>query len=178
MNKNTILLAAVTLILSGCDQGGENSAGQNKKIAIAEEAAAKAQARFAARSVVKMEGSAVISGNSGAALAALLCSSPQLMDDIQENIDLFEALGGEGGYHSEQKRQFLASRKHFRAIIEKKLPARGATFAEFSSYAVGQSAEQKLKFKALVSEKCPRGDQELVEKTADGLLRYFAEKGQ
>lgn len=178
MNKNIILLAAAAFLFTGCERVKEKAAEQKQKVTIAEEAAAKAQAKFAARAAFKDEANAVSAGQSGAALAALLCSSPKLMDDIQENMDLLEALGGDGGDRSEQKRQFLASRNHFRAIVEKELPARGATFAEFASYARGQNAEQKQKFKALISEKCRRGDKELVEKTAGGLLRYFADKGQ
>lgn len=178
MNKNIILLAAAAFLFTGCDQVKERAAERQKKAAAAEEAAAQAQARFAARAAVKAEDKAAGSGKSGAALAALLCSSPKLMDDIQENIDLLEALGGEGGDRGEQKRQFLASRKHFRPIIEKELPARGATFAAFSSYSNAQSEEEKQKFKALVPGICPRGDKELIEKTAAGLLRYFEDKGK
>lgn len=178
MNKHIILLAAAVFLCTGCKQVTERVAEHKKKVAVAEEAAAKAQARFAARASAKAEGIAVNSGKVGAALAVLLCSSPKLMEDIEGDMALLEALGGEGGDPGEIKRQFLASRGQYRVIIERELPARGATYEEFSVYAMDRSAEQKQKFKALVWEKCPRGDKELVEKTAGGLMRYFTDKGQ
>ena len=174
MNKHIVLLAAAAFLCAGCDQVKERVAEHKKKVTVAEEAAAKAQARFTARASMKPGGKA---GNAGAALAGLLCSSPALMDDIEGNMALLEALGGEGGDPAELKRQFQESRGHYRAILERELPARGATYEEFSVYAEDRSAEQKQKFKALVSEKCPRGEKELVEKTFNGLMRYFADKG-
>jgi hypothetical protein len=178
MNKNIVLLAAAAFLCAGCDQVKEKVAEHKKKVVVAEEAAAKAQAKFAARAAFKAEGPAGKAGNAGAAVAVLLCSSPKLMEDIEGSMGLLEALGGEGGDPAEQKRQFLASRGHYRSILEKELPARGASYEEFAVYSQNLSAEQKQKFTALVSEKCPRGDKELVEKTAGGLMRYFADKGQ
>ncbi len=178
MSKHMILLAAAAFFCAGCEQVKEKAAEREKKTAAAEEAAAKAQARFAARAEGSAAGNPGKAGNAGAALAALLCSSPKLMEDIEENMALLEALGGEGGDPGELKRELLASRGRYRAILEKELPARGATFAEFSSYARNQSPVQKQKFRTLVSEKCPRGDKELVEKTAGGLMRCCPENGR
>lgn len=176
MNKqHIVLLAAAAFLCAGCDQVKERVAEHKKKVTVAEEAAAKAQARFRARAAMKAGGKA---GSAGAALAGLLCSSPKLAEDIEGSLALLEALGGEGGDPAELKRQFLESRGHYRAILERELPARGATYEEFSVYAVDRGEEQKQKFKALVSEKCPRGDKELVERTAAGLLRYFEDQGR
>ena len=168
-----LLFLAAAFFCGGCEQVKEKVAEHKKKVTVAEEAAAMAQAKFAARAAVRPAGGP---GKAGAALASLLCSSPRLMEDIEGNMDLLEALSGEGGDKSELKRQFLESRAHYRSILEKELPARGATFEEFSSYAMDQGADQKQKFKALAAEKCPRGDKDLVEKTAGGIMYYFTDK--
>jgi hypothetical protein len=178
MNKNIILLAAAAFLCTGCEKVSEKIAEHKKKITVAEETAAQAQARFQARAAGKATGAPVKAGKAGAALAGLLCSSPKLMEDIEGSMDLLGALGGEGGDRAELKRQFLAARDRYRPILEKELPARGASYEEFASYAMGQSAEEKKLFKAVVSEKCPRGDKDQVERTAGGLMRYFSEKGQ
>ncbi len=176
MNKKIILLVIAAFFSTGCKQIAERVEEKKKKVLIADEAAAKAQIKLTARLSEKgAEGKSGSAGNSGAALAALLCSSPKLMEDIEESTALLEALGGEGGDSAELKRQFLASRSSYRAILERELPARGATYAEFSVYALDRGTEQKQKFKALISEKCPRGDKEQVERTAGGLMRYFVQ---
>ena len=176
MKKKLVLLAAAAFLCTGCKLVNEKVAEHKKKVSAAEEAATAAQVRLAARVAANGEGNSGADGkvgNSGAALAVLLCSSPKLMEDIEGSMALLEALGGEGGDPGELKRQFLSSRDHYRAILERELPARGATFSEFAAYAAGGGAEQKQKFRALVSKKCPRGDKELVEKTAGGLIHYF-----
>lgn len=179
MKKTIILLFSAAFLFSGCDQVKEKVAERKKKVTAAEEAAAQAQARFAARAEERAAGKASgKAGNAGAALAALLCTSPKLMEDIEGSMGLLDALGGEGGDPAEQKRQFLASRDHYRAILERELPARGASFAEFAVYAAEDSAAQKQNFHALVSGKCPRGDKDLVERTAGGLVHYFARQGR
>ncbi|MCX5786540.1 MAG: hypothetical protein NTX59_12720 [Elusimicrobia bacterium] len=175
MNKSIILLAAAVFLCAGCEKFADTMAAR-QKLSAAQEAAAKAQAKFEAKLdarvvAVKAAGK---SGNAGSALAAMLCSSPKLMEDIEGNMDLLEALSGEGGDRDELKRQFIKFRKRYRTVLEKELPARGATYEEFYQFALGQAtAEQKQEFKTLVSEKCPRGDRALVEKTAGGLMHYF-----
>ncbi len=190
MNKSIILLAAAAFLCAGCDKLPKSAAAQ-KKLAAAEEAAAKAQAKFASRVAAESAakgaaGGAVESaagggvkaagkpGDAGEALVAMLCSSPKLMENIESDMDLLEALSGEGGDREEVKRKSLAFRKRYRTAIEKKLSARGATYEEFFSYALGRAIPaQKHKFKTLIEEKCPRGDKALVEKTAGGLMYYF-----
>ena len=194
MNKSIILFAAAAFLCAGCDKLPKSEAAQ-KKQAAAEDAAAKAQAKFAARLAAKGEtrsatvaaagseavaaaGGEVIAagdpGNAGAALVGMLCSSPKLMGNIESDLDLLEALSGEGGDPDEVKRKFLEFRERYRTAVEKKLSARGATYEEFLSYALGQAAApQKQKLKTLVEEKCPRGDKVLVEKTAGGLMYYL-----
>lgn len=194
MNKSIILLAVSAFLCAGCDKLPKSAAAQ-KKLAEAEDTAAKAQAKFAAKLAAKREvevaakvaaggapqsaaGVAVKAagnpGNAGAALVGMLCSSPKLMENIESDIDLLEALSGEGGDRNEVKQKSAAFRKRYRKTLEKKLAARGATFEEFSSYALDQAApEQKQRLKALVGEKCPRSDKALVERTANGLMHYF-----
>lgn len=177
MKKSIILLAAAAFLSAGCEKI-TNSAAAEKKMAVAKEAAELATAKVAAR----LEGGASAAENPGAALAALtglLCASPKLMEDIEGNMDLINALSGEGGDREEMKRQIQSFQRRYREALEKGLAARGSNYAEFCGLAGQMSPgsatqEQKQKFKALISEKCPLGDKILVEKTADGLMRYAA----
>ena len=176
MNKSIVLLAAAAFLCAGCENITDKAAARQKLVA-AQETAAKAQVRLAAKladRVAAVGKTAGKSGDAGAALAVMLCSSPKLMEDIEGKMDLLEALSGDGGDRDELKRQLIGFRKRYGPMLEKELPARGATYAEFSQFARGQAiAEQKQKFKALVGEKCPLGDKALVEKTAGGLMYYF-----
>lgn len=176
MNKNIVLIAAAAFLFAGCDKIKllDTDAARKKRTAAQEEAE-KAQARFAAKLAAGAVHEEAGPGNAATALAGLLCSSPGLMDDIEGDIDLISALSGEGGDPGEVKRQVSQFRRRYRRVIEKELPARGATFEEFSGYAAGWSnAEQKKKFAAIVAEKCPRGDKARIENTAAGLLSRFA----
>lgn len=174
MNKYIILLAAAAFLCAGCDKLPKSEAAQ-KKLAAAEEAAAQAQAKLAARvaagSGAKTAGKP---GSAGAGLVDMLCASPKLMESIDSDMYLLEAVSGEGGDREEIKRQFLEFRNRYRPVVEKELSARGATYEEFTSFALGQAApEQNKAFKALIGEKCPRGDKALLEKTAGGLVHYL-----
>lgn len=174
MNRSIILLAVAAFLCAGCDKLPKSAAAR-KKLAADQEVASQAQAKLAARIAAGgMDQAAGNPGNAGAALVGMLCSSAKLMENVESDLDLLEAFSGEGGDRDELKRQVLEFRNRYRPIMEKGLSARGATFGEFSSYALGQAAaEQKQKFKALVAGKCPRGDKDLVEKTAGGLMYYF-----
>jgi hypothetical protein len=168
MNKSIILLAAAAFLLAGC-----NKFADKKKVTEAQEAAAKAQAKFAARAAMKT--AADRAGKAGEALIGLLCSTPKLMEAVEGDLDLLDALSGEGGDRAEQKQQAAEFRKRYRPTLEKGLASRGSSCEELSRYAAGQaSAEHKQKFSALVAQKCPRGDKALVEKTAEGLMHYYA----
>ena len=187
MNKSIILLAAAVFLCSGCEKLSNkiaiNKGAPDQKTADAQAAAAKAADKVAARIAAGAAAKAADNskttgtGQAGEALVAILCSSPKLMEGIESNMDLLEALSGEGGDPGEVKRQLLELQKHYRTIMETALPAHGATTAEFSRYAMKMmpsqaTAEQKQKFKALITEKCPRGNKALVEKTAGGLMRF------
>ena len=203
MNRYIILLAAAALLSAGCDKISDKVSSIRKseisqkmssdqKLATAQEAAAKARAKLAAKIAARVAARA--SGrtaggpvNSEALRAAgelvgMLCSSPKFMDDVESNLDLLEALSGEGGDRNEVKRQFRESQKRYCGMLAKTLPSRGATYAGFTQYAMNMlpnqaTADQRLKFKTLIKEKCPRGDQARLEKTAGGLMSYCAADG-
>ena len=187
MNRYIILLAAAAFLCSGCDKLAD-TVGSGKKAAAAQEAADKAAARVAAmsaaRTAAKEAGgsTAVQARQEAAALVGMLCSSPKLMEDIENNMYLLEALSGEGGDRGEVRRQFQEQQRRYRAMMTKALPARGADYGNFSRYAAemlpGRVTEgRKREFRALISEKCARGNRDLVEKTANGLMYYCAAAG-
>jgi uncharacterized protein YceK len=184
MNRYIILFAAVSLLCSGCEKITDKAAA-DQKVAAAQEAAAKATAKVTTKLAARAAAKAAVSATdaearqAAEALVGLLCSSPKLMEDIESDMNLLEALSGEGADRREAGRQFLESQKRYRAMLEKALPARGSTYKGFSKYAMGMlpgqvTADRKLKFKALIDEKCPRGNRALVEQTAGGLMSYCA----
>ena len=172
MKKSIMLLAAV-MLLAGCDKIMK-SEDAKKKAAEAVVASEKAQAKLAARLTAKPE-KAADTGKAAGALVSLLCSSPKLMEDIESSTVLLEALSGEGGDRNELNQQLQDSRKRYRPVIERNLPARGASFEDFMGLvAVREAPDQQQKLKALAAARCPRGDKDQVEKAAGGLLRCFA----
>jgi hypothetical protein len=167
-----MLLAAAVLFLGGCDKFISTASSRQKK-AAAESVSSLAQAKFAARLAQKSVGDKA--GRVGDTLAALLCSSPKLVEQIEGDKDLLDALSGEGGDNEELKRQFADSRGRYRAMLERQLPARGIAFTDFAAYSAGrENPGQKAAFKAVLVKKCPGGDQALLEKSADDLMYYFA----
>jgi len=196
MNKNIILLVAAALLCTGCEKLAElaGKAGTERKVAAAEAAAAKATARFAAakeaaaRAEVRKKATAAglpatAEAQKGAAgLIGLLCSSPKLLEEIESDKDLLDALSGEGGDKQEVRRQFLRMQKRYRARVEKAMLASGATYSDFTQYAAEilpgkATATQKKEFRARIAEKCPRRNPERIEKMADGLLYYCLDAG-
>ncbi len=172
MNKRNMLIAASLLALAGCGKFGDKAAAEKKK-AEAQEAVTKAQAKLETRLAYKPENSNP--NAAGGALVSLLCSSPKLVEDIANERDLLDALSGAGGDGEEAKQQFINSRNRYRPVLERKLPARGASFEDFRRYAAGrEDAEQKRKLKALIAKVCPRGDEAALEKAAGDLTYYFS----
>ena len=187
MNKSIFLLAAAALLCSGCDKFSDKEISQ-KKTKAAEEAAVKAGAKYAARlAAAPVTESAVPSvtgeaGQAGEAMIGLLCASPSLMEDLEGDMDLIKALSGEGSDPADVKHQFLELQKRYRGIMQKALPARGASYQEFTRFATAMlsgpaNLEEKLKFKALITQKCPRGNKPLVEKTAGALMQFCVASG-
>lgn len=178
MNKILLTLTAAAL-LSGCEKLAGNTPEQK---AAAREAAALAEAKVASKlAALKTGGPAAgaAAGKAGEALVSLLCASPGLMEDVENNLYLLEALSGEGGGAEEVRRHVLDARAQYSAVLRKSLPERGASYEEFLAYAgrtlPGLAApEGKLAFKTFVKEKCP-GRAALAETAAAGMIRYCAD---
>lgn len=179
MKRPLILLAAVFL-LGGCEKLLDRE-GYAKKMEAAEEAAKAAQARVEAMKTAKATGSSSPAGERKAAeaLVALLCASPGLVEEIENDVYLVEALSGAGSDKAEARRQFLELKEKYRAILRKNLPRAGSSYEDFAGYAAkampGRASDTMRKeFTGILAGKCPRGDMARLEKAAGGLMFYTA----
>ncbi|HNT97558.1 MAG TPA: hypothetical protein PKK31_04740 [Elusimicrobiales bacterium] len=180
MKKNLILIAAAAFLCAGCEQIIDKEAAKKKR-ADAEEAAAKASARFANRGKTVSTPEGVRAG--GEPLVAILCASPRFVQDIEENLDLLEALSGPGSDPAEVNRQFLEIRERYRAHMKNVLPKRGSSYEEFSAYAKAMkppnlAPEARKTLGALITEKCPKRNRARIERAAAGLMNYCEGPGR
>lgn len=180
MKKHLILLAVSAFLLTGCEKILDKE-GYAKKMGAAEEAAAAAQAKVAAMTAAKALGtsSSAEDRKAAGAMALILCSSPNLVEELEGDASMLEALSGEGIDKNEAARQFLEFQKKYRAAMQRALPKAGSTYEDFSRYAAkarpgSASDAQKKEFIGILSEKCPRGDMASLEKAAGTLLLYSA----
>lgn len=183
MKRSLILAAAAAFLLAGCEKVLDKE-GYAKKMDAAQEAAKAAQARVEAMKTAKATGavSTAEEGKAARALLALLCASPALVEEVENDAYLVEALSGAGSDKTEARRQFLELQEKYRGILRKNLPRAGSTYEEFARYAVNAmpgraSAAQKKELLGIVSEKCPKGDPLRLQEAANGLMFYAAAQG-
>ncbi len=183
MKKSLLMAAAAAFMLAGCEKILD-SEGYAKKMAAAEEAAKAAQARVDAMQTAKATGSVSTAegGKAARALVLLLCSSPALVEEVENDAYLVEALSGPGSDKNEARRQFLELQEKYRGILRKNLPRAGSSYEDFALYAAGAmpgkaSAAQKREFLGILSEKCPKGDPLRLQAAAGGLMFYAAAQG-
>ncbi|MDT8285500.1 MAG: hypothetical protein RQ748_00185 [Elusimicrobiales bacterium] len=171
MKIRFILIAATALMCAGCEQIVDKEAAR-KKIAAAEEAAALARERFENRGTTDSEGSL----KTGKALTELLCSSRDLVEDIENNMYLLEALSGPGNDPGAAQLQRAELRARYRAFLEQALPSHGSSYEEFAAYtkATGTgnpSPESKRALGTLIRGQCPERDKTRIENAAYGLMK-------
>lgn len=173
MKANILIMAAAALMCAGCERIIDKEAAREEK-AAAEEAAELARARFENRGkTVSGPGGDPATGK---ALTALLCSSPGLVEEIEGNMYLLEALSGPGNDPRELRRQRLELRMRYRTFLNKALPAHGSSYEEFAAYsrAMGTgepSPEAGRALGALIKAECPGRDKDRIAKAAFGLMK-------
>ena len=171
MFKNIIIIIVGAALLAGC--------GKFKEQEAAEQAAA-AQAKAVAEAAAKKAAGPTEEEKKQAAraLITLVCSSPNVLEEAETSIDLYEAFSGEGADKIVAGNHFMKSKNYYSALLENELPARGASYKALLLYAKKiiprQSAsEANLKeFRGLLAATCRGVDQEQAEKVVSGILFY------
>lgn len=173
MLKNIIVFIVGAMLLAGCGKFKEQEAAEQ-----AAAAKAKAVAEAAAK---KAAGPTDEEKNQAAkALITLVCSSPNVLEEAETSIDLYEAFSGDGADKIVARNHFMKSKNYYSALLENELPARGSSYKTLALYAKKviprQSAsEANLKeFRELVRANCQGVDAEQGEKVVSGILLYCA----
>lgn len=158
---------------AGCERIINTESAQKER-AAAEEAAALARERFENRG--KTVSDSEETRKTGKALVALLCASPGLVEDIEGNLYLLEALSGPGNDPAAARNQFLELRTRYRSFLRETLPKHGSSYGEFAAYSAAMGAgkpspEGRRALGALISGQCPERDKAKIEKAAFGLMK-------
>lgn len=173
--KNFFPALLAALLLAGC--------GKSQKELAAEAAAAdkaQAEAAAAAEAAKKAAGPTDQEKRRAAEVfVGLVCGSPRLLDDAETNLDLTEAFAGEGADAAEAENQARKNRAYYTALLQRELPARGASYEALEKFAPGvlpphQDAEGTKFYRTMILTGCRGLDPDHAERVLGGILAYGA----